>query len=85
MNEVIGHFESQNHFSGFFRHCTCWQELKMILRDCFRFFMKNSYYAQSEGNRSLFGSKSFFVVEIFSLSVHWPKKGNWGNFGGQNQ
>ena len=56
----------------------------MILRDCFRPFKKNSYYAQNEGSGSLFGPKSFFL-EIFSLAVHWPKKGNWGNFGGQNQ
>ena len=79
----IGHFGSQNNFSGFFRNCSCWQELKMVLRDCFRFFMKN-YYAQNEGNRSLFGPKSFFF-EIFSLSAHWPKKGNVLNFWGQNQ
>ena len=30
-------------------------------------------------------AQNHFFFEIFSLAVHWPKKGNWGNFGGQNQ
>ena len=69
----IGHFQSQNHFSGFFRHCSCWQELKMILRDCFRPFKKNSYYAQNEGSGSLFGPKSFFFWK-FSLQLFIGQK-----------
>ena len=36
-----------------------------------------------EIGRCLAGNHFFF--EIFSLSAHWPKKGNVGNFWGQNQ
>ena len=53
----------------------------MVLRDCFRFFMKNSYYAQNEGNRSLFGPKLFFFLKFSLYLLIGQKREMWVIFG----